>query len=482
MDLPLRLDRASGEPLQRQLVEQLRAAMLGGALSAGARLPSTRALARELGVSRNLVVAAYDELYADGYVEGRHGSGTYVARDLPVLPRPTQPPIRASFRWLRAAEPPELPTGDGPACAIAFRLGQPSVQPLPLDVWRSVWRAVTDRLPPSEYAPPGGDPELRLAVARYLGRARGLPCRAEDVVITAGAIQAIDLIAQTALRPGDPVGFEEPGYPAARAVLAARGATIVPIPVDDDGLRVDQLPRGQAAPLLVYVTPSHQYPLGARLSFPRRLALLEWAREHDSLIVEDDYDSEIRFDAPPLPALAALADGGPVAYIGTFSKLLSPALRIGYVVAPPPLRQRLERLKRLTDYHTSWPVQRALAAFVGSGHLERHVRRMRREYARKRAALAGALAPVAHLARPVGLEAGLHCCLLLRPDLDPVEVAARARERGVGITTLAGYAVRPPEQPGVLLGYGGLSLADVERGARILADVIARVAGEQQTP
>jgi GntR family transcriptional regulator/MocR family aminotransferase len=193
------------------------------------------------------------------------------------------------------------------------------------------------------------------------------------------------------LGDGDRVAFEEPGYTTARQVLLSHGATIVPVPVDADGMQVQLLPSGTAAPPLAYVTPSHQYPLGARLSFGRRLALLDWARANDSLIVEDDYDSEFRFDAPPLPALAGMDTEGRVAYVGPFSKLLSPALRIGYVVAPRRLLDRIAWLKLLTDHHAPWPLQRALASFVGEGHLERHVRRMRRHYAAKRAALIAAL-------------------------------------------------------------------------------------------
>jgi GntR family transcriptional regulator/MocR family aminotransferase len=345
-----------------------------------------------------------------------------------------------------------------------------------------VWRAVGERLPPAEYGEPAGDPELRLAVARYLGRARGIACAPQSVVITAGAIQACDLVARATLAPGDQVGFEEPGYPAARGVFLAGGAEVVPVAVDGDGLRVDELPSGADAPPLVYVTPSHQYPLGARLSFARRLALLEWARANDSLVVEDDYDSEFRFDAPPLPALAGLDEEGRVAYVGTFSKVLSPALRLGYLVVAPPLRERVERLKRLTDHHTTWPVQRALAEFVAGGHLERHVRRMRREYARKRAALLGALGQVEHLARPLGLEAGLHCCLLLRDDLDPDRVAALARERGVGVSTMDADYLGPVRRRGLLLGYGGLQLAEVERGAVVLAEALRQAAGPAPTP
>ncbi len=431
-------------------------------------------MAHAIGVSRNLVVAAYEELFADGYVEGRHGSGTFVVGDLPTLPRSTSAKARGvgtAPRWLRGLEV-RLADQPDPTARIEFRLGQPSLEGLPWSVWREVWSGVSNRQPPSDYGLPAGELALREALARYLGRARGIACGPHDIVVTSGSVQACDLLARATLAPGDAVAFEDPGYPTARGVFLAARAEIRPIPVDDDGIRVEALQRGADAPLLVYVTPSHQYPLGARLSFARRLALLEWARETDGLILEDDYDSEFRCDAPPLPALASLDVEGRVAYVGTFSKVLSPALRLGYVVAPAPLRERLTRIKRLTDFHTPWPLQEAMAAFVEGGHLDRHVRRMRRHYADKRAALLEALASVDYLARPIGIEAGLHVCVELAPGLDANEIARVARQRGVGVSTLDHFYLRPTSRQALLLGYGGLSLDDVALGVRTLAAVI----------
>lgn len=454
MDFPIQIERASSLSLQRQLTDQLRRAILDGRLSAGMRLPATRTLAVTVGVSRNVVLAAYDELFAEGYVEGRHGSGTYVSGDLPVLPRPSLPAPVGTPRWVRPPPPgldPE-PCVDG---AIEFQLGRPSTTLLPADVWRRVWNDVSSHLPPADYGDPAGDPELRAAVAGYLRRSRGVACGADDVIITAGAIQALDLIARAVLVPGDRVGFEEPEYLLARQMLQSRGAALVPIAVDDDGMRVGQLPVGDEAPIVVYVTPSHQYPLGARMPNPGRVALLEWAEANDSLIVEDDYDSEFRFDAPPLPAMPGLDETGRVAYIGTFSKVLSPALRVGYLVAPAPLRERVARYKRLTDYHTPWPVQRALAAFITDGHLDRHIRQMRRHYGEKRAALAEGLEPAASVARLRGLEAGLHAFLELDRRIHPQRVAALALKRKVIVTTADSYYLGEPGHNGLLLGYGG---------------------------
>ncbi len=476
LDLPLHLDRASDRPLHRQIVAQVRDAIRAGQLPAGTRLPSTRRLGATLAVTRNVAVAAYADLVAEGYLTGSHGSGTYVEATLPPFPRPALPPPTRLPRWLHAEHDPPVVDAQLSPRGIDFRLGIPSLSPLALDPWRRAWRDVVTVPPPTGYGPPAGLPALRAAIARYLGRSRGLACGPDDVVITAGASHALALIARATLAPGDPAALEDPGYPTARRILRAHGVQLLPVPVDDDGLRVDALPRGPSAPLLVYATPSHQYPLGVRLSVARRLALLEWARAHDSLIVEDDYDSEFRFDAPPLPALAGLEADGYVAYIGTFSKVLTPALRVGYLVAPAPLRRRVEEIKRAADDHPPWPVEQALTAFIAGGDLDRHIRRMRRHYARKRAALVAALAPVGHLATVRGLEAGLHTYLELRADLDPESIVRQAQDQGVVVTTLDAYYQAAPDRQGLLLGYGGLEERDVARGAGILADVIAREA------
>lgn len=479
LDLPLVLDRG-GVSLQSQLTEQLRRAINAGQLAGGTRLPSSRTLAATLGVSRNVVVAAYDELFAEGYVTGRHGSGTFVEHDLPLQPQRRPAPGTAAHRWLR---PPPVPPAthdrfiaEEPG-QIVFRVGMPATTFIPPEVWRQVWRAVGGLVPPAHYGETAGERELRDALAQWVGRARGIACRAEDVVITTGAVQSLDLIARATLARGDRVAFEEPGYPTARRLLEAHGAVIAPVPVDDDGIRVGRLPAGPGAPPLVYVTPSHQYPLGGRLPIARRLALLDWARRHDSLIVEDDYDSEFRFDAPPLPALLGLDQGGVVAYIGTFAKTLAPTLRLGYVIAPPPLRERVVALKELFDRHTSWPIQRAALVLLREGHLERHIRRVRRHYAELRAILRDGLAPVTGGPRPaarlLGLAAGLHACLELAPGGDAARVAADAHRRGVEVTTLAGYYAGIPDRQGLVLGYGGLFPADLRRGATILAEVIA---------
>ena len=476
MDLPISLDRTSSVSLQRQLTDQLRAAILDGRLSSGTRLSSTRALSASAGVSRNVAVAAYDELYAEGYVEGKHGSGTYVTLDLPSLPKRTRPDPPVSPRWLRADQVETEPDEPDFSGLIEFRIGRPATVLISHDAWRRAWAEVASMLPPAWYEQPAGDSGLREQIAAYLGRSRGVACGPDDIVVTSGALQAIDLIARATLQPGDAVAFEEPGYPSARRVLAERGARIAPVDVDVDGLVVDAIPDGPMAPILVYTTPSHQYPLGERLSIARRLALLDWAERCDGLIVEDDYDSEFRFDAPPLPSLAGLDQTGRVVYVGTFSKVLSPALRVGYVVAPPRLRERIVRLKRLSDYHTPWPVQRALASFMKSGDLERHIRRARRHYAEKRRVVTDAFQSMQDVARLRGLDAGLHVFLEIDERIDSSTVRRLALERGVAAELIDSHFASVVTRSGLLLGYGGLSLEQVELGTKILAETIASAA------
>lgn len=478
LDLPITLDREHDLSLHVQLAQQLRKAITTGLLPAGIQLASTRALAVTLGVSRNVVVAAYDELFAEGYLEGRHGSGTYVSQDIPSPPRAARPSPPSYPRWVRPTTLPVLDLPSQEPNMIEFRLGTPMITPLSLRVWHKIWHKAIAHLPPNTSGSPKGDPRLRAALAEYLGRARGIACQAEDLIVTSGATQALDLLVRAILGPNDLVGFEEPGYPPARHILKAPGAQLLLLPVDDDGVRVDLLPHGPSAPLLVHVTPSHQYPLTTRLSVARRLALLDWAQTNDSLIIEDDYDSEFRFDASPLPALASLDTSGHVAYIGTFSKVLTPVLRIGYLLVPPPLRESIERLKRFSDNHTSWPTQQALAILLSEGHLDRHIRRMRLHYAHKRQLLKEVLAPLAPLAHLRGLDAGLHAYLELRADLDAHRVAQDAKERGVLISTIDSCYAGTPDRNGLLLGYGGLSPQEVIQGAQILREVIEQRAAK----
>lgn len=482
LEVPIRIDRASSLPIHQQLTEALRQAIRAGTLPPGSRLPSSRTLAATIGISRNVVLTAFDELYAEGYIEGHLGSGTFVTRDLPTAPQIVTRHGAPSPRWPEP-QPPIASEETDPLGFLSFRLGVPSTSPMPSESWRRLWRDVADSTPPKQYLNPAGEPRLRTAIASYLGRSRGVTARADDLVITTGAAQAIDLLIQATIPAGGSAAIEDPGYPTARRLMQLRNASVVPIPIDDDGLRVECLPSRSAAPNLVYVTPSHQYPIGVRMSIARRLALLEWAEANDAIIVEDDYDGEFRFGAPPLPALAGLDTAGRVVYIGTFSKVVIPGLRVGYLLVPGALRERIVMLKRLTDHHTPWAEQLALTGFCERGDLERHIRRMRRFYAENRAILASALAPIADrgLGRLQGLDAGLHAFFELRDDLDPNQIVARCRTRQVIVSTLDGYFAGAPDRHGLLLGYGGLDPAEVRRGASVLAEVIGELSSQSMT-
>jgi GntR family transcriptional regulator/MocR family aminotransferase len=479
VSLFIELERGGAHTLRRQIVEQIRAAIRRQQVPPGARLPATRLLAVQLGVLRNVVIAAFEDLVSEGYLEGRIGSGTYVARELPATPAHHPPPIASltapdTGAALRAAHDSDS------AAVIDFRdLSRPMTDRVPMAVWHALWRGVTRRLPPPIPGMAAGDPDLRAAVASYLARARGVACDPERVTITASAAHALDLLLRLALPPAALVAMEEPGCHMTRQVLLSRDARLLPVPVDDGGLRVDRLPSGPYAPALVYVTPAHQCPLGARMAPARRLALLAWAERNNSLIVEDDRGSEFLYDAPALPPLAASDTGGYVAYLGSFGRTLAPSMDLGYLVLPPALEARLP-LRHDRDLGmgaAAWPVQQAFTAFLRGPELDRHVRRMRRQYAAKRASLIAALAPVRSHARLRGLDAGLHAWLDLGPYVPAARVIGHAAERGVLVGGVRPYYLGAPDRNGILLGYGGLDEAAVARGGHILAAVIAAIAG-----
>jgi GntR family transcriptional regulator/MocR family aminotransferase len=449
-DLPIVVDRQIGLPLSAQLGRQLRAAMNDGRVRAGERLPSSRALASALGVSRTVVTAAYEQLYAEGWLEGRHGSGTYVA-DI-------APPGAA------ASGAKTLPGHDRPADAssIDLRPGLPWVGALDTPAWRRAWRLAAAVSP---VARPDwrGLPELRAALVDYLRRSRGVACPPERVLVTRGATSGLDLLAATVVRPGDRVGVEEPGYPNARSVLEARGAEVVPCPVDEDGLMVDALPDGLR---LIYTTPSHQYPLGGRLPVPRRQALLSWARRNDALIAEDDYDSEFRYDVAPLPALYGLGPDHTI-YLGTTAKTLAPGIGVGWLVARPDLVEAIVDTRELLSDRTSVVPQEAVRILLERGDLDRHVRRMRAEYARRRVAVVEALGHLPLL----GNTAGLHLVVGL-----PTGVAGRVLEhaaaRGVLLASLDERFSGMPSTHGLILGYGGATGPEIKSGCSLVRELV----------
>lgn len=474
----------------RRIYDLLRTQIADGTLVPGARAPSTRSLAAELAVSRTTVTAAYEQLVAEGFLVTTMGR---VARVASPLAAPAPPATNASRRVKRAPSLSEFGrrlTGIGmPALPDAepvrfdFLYGAVASRDFPTLVWRRAYQAELLRQQNSlYYVPPEGDALLRRALQGYLRRTRGLACEAEQILVVHGSQQAIDLCARLLLDAGDAFVFEDPGYLMARRCFEATGARCLSTPVDEHGLDTAILSQDERV-RLAYVTPSHQFPLGGVLPIGRRLDLLQWAGRHDTWIVEDDYDGEFRYGQRPIDALQSIDTDGRVIYIGTFSKALSPQLRLGYLVLPPELVPVFRQAKRLADRHAPVLEQRVLASLIDSGAYERHVRRMRRENDRRRTALLDAIAR--HLpgdVRVSGTAAGLHLVLwlpFLRSQDEPALVTA-AREKDVGV-----YPVTPlfanPDSPvqarpaGLILGYASLTTDQIEQGIRTLASVIADI-------
>ena len=461
MELPIELDAASTVPLHRQLYAALRDAIVAGRMVPGTRLPSTRSMAESLGVSRSTIISSFAQLHAEGYLEATTGSGTYVAGELPddrMAERTRPPAAGASLRLstygaslLESAplEPPRLPGNTD------FRDGRPAFDAFPFTAWRryvaTYVDAASDGLDYS--ADPAGFPPLRTAIARYLGNARAIDCTTDDVVIVGGSQQAIDIVARVLVGPGDAVALEEPGYVGAQRTFAAVGADLRPIAVDRDGLRVDLLDAEAATARVVYVTPSHQFPLGVVLSAERRRALIAWAERVGAVIVEDDYDSAYRYEGRPMPALFGIDETARVIYVGTFSKTMFPALRIGYVVVPPSLRRVVLAAKAFSDRQSPLLEQRALAAFMASGDFERHLRRMRVLYRERRRALLDALhGAFGDDVEVLGESAGMHVVVRL-PVRDAAAFVARARAAGVTLMTTDPHRLLGPHPGEFIFGF-----------------------------
>jgi GntR family transcriptional regulator / MocR family aminotransferase len=470
VELPLAASRDSAVPMAAQIAAQLRTAMTEGRLAGGERLPASRALAAELGVSRTVVNGAYAQLFAEGWIEGRHGSGTYVADGAPSDRTAGTPPAAAPPTT--AASPTEgrySPVDPaGSAATTDLRPGIPWTAGIDPAAWRRAWR--TAGLQPPAAPHPAGLPSLRAALTGYLRRSRGIQCTPGEIMVTRGIAGGLSLMAAALLRPGDRAGVEEPGYPVARDVLAAHGAQVVPCRVDADGLVVSELPAGLK---LIYTTPSHQYPLGGRLPVPRRRALVAWARANAALIAEDDYDGEFRYDVAPLPALYGL-DPGVVIYLGSTTKTFTPALRVGWLAARPQLVRTLAQTADRLDAWATGPAQHAVLTLLTSGDLERHIRRTRHEYARRRAALT-AIFQDGRAGHLLGGEAGLH--VVLHTSRDAEADAATASQQGVAVGTLTRFYAGPDTSNGLVIGYGGAPRAQVARGSQILRQILTGATG-----
>ncbi|MBB6671306.1 MocR-like pyridoxine biosynthesis transcription factor PdxR [Cohnella nanjingensis] len=455
------IDRHDPMPMFRQVFEAYRGAILSGRLPAGTKLPSTRELAGELDISRNVILEAYEQLLAEGYIQGRPGAGTYVAEGA----------CMTGFAETPAASDAKRP--DDPAVGwraedegISFRTGLPAVDRFPLRQWgASLQRAAADAAPADlGYGDSAGWPALRRALADHLWRTRGAVCRPEQIIVTNGAVQALDLISRLLLTEGDAVLLEDPTNEDLKTILTSTGAALTLIPADDAGLDTGRLTPG-LNPKCVYVTPSHQFPLGGVLPIQRRIELVSYIRRGDGYIVEDDYDSEFRFDGPPVHSLQSL-DPERVIYIGTFSKTLFPALRIGYMVLPEPLVAGARARKRLSDFQTPILDQLALTRFMEEGHLRAHIQKMKKLYQRKRQCLVQAMQ--AHWTggyRICGQAVGLHLAVAFDSPF-PADLARRLEEAGVYAGILSDRSL--------LLGYGHLGETEIGEGVRRLGAALGR--------
>ncbi len=487
MDVVLELSEDGSKPAYRRLAEAIRGGILSGRFRPGEKLPPTRTLATNLSLARNTVLEAYEQLIAEGYLSARHGSGTFVAADLPdrAFHAPDLPggthldngrngrlPLAGFGRRIMDGEVWSHIQQDAFRNPYEFRYGTPSLEEFPIDAWRTLTKRVLD-YPPREllgYGPPEGLHALRESLARYLQRSRGVRCTPEQVLIVNGSQQALDLAARVLIDPGDGVVIEEPCYPGARAVFDANGGRLLPVPCDNEGLLVSCIPLNAR---LAYVTPSHQFPSGVVMSAARRLELLDWAQRSNAMIIEDDYDSEFRYEGRPLAALQGLDSAGCVVYTGTLSKVLLPALRLGYMVAPPGLQPALSGAKWLTDRHVALLYQAVLALFIDEGHFERHLRRMRKVYERRREALLEAFHEhFGDRARVMGTQSGMHVLVHLEDvDNDHVFIESAARD-GVGIYSAKPYYTgEPPRGAAFLMGYSSVSEDGIREGIRLLSKI-----------
>jgi len=441
--LPLDLDRTDSRPLGVQLAGQIRDLALRGTLQVGHRLPSTRSLAAELGVSRGVTEQAYDQLLAEGWLEARRGSGTFVAA--------TAHPVRPA---VRRTPPPARPT----TTLVRLDSGTPWIDPRHRDGWRRAWREVSAATPPAGYPDPAGLPELRSAIATHLARTRGLTVTADDVVITAGTTDGLRHL--LAVLPAGPVAIEDPGYRAAALVAEGTGREVVDLPIGSEGADASGVTRAAA----IYVTPAHQHPLGITMSATARVRLLDDARRLDAMVVEDDYDSEFRYDVAPLPALATL-DPDWVVYLGTASKSVAPGMRLGWLVAPRAVVPAVNELRSRTHDLPSWPAQRAYLAMLRDGHVDRLIRSARSVYAARGAAIAAALPGV------TGPVAGMYVAVQLSTVQTRSAIAA-ARAAGFELPSLRDYT-RSDRRAGVVFGFGGLKEEEFARALEAIAAALA---------
>ena len=480
------LKKSEAAPLYRQLYEGIRQNILGGQLRPGERLPATREMARVLNVSRNTIALAYDCLLAEGYIVGFTGSGTYVNQDLPeeftqayhpaVDSPPQHPPQqRRLSQRSRLLTRPLVGPGQISEEIRPFRHGTPALRDFPEQLWARLaarcWRDMKPAL--LWYHDPAGYHPLREAIAAYLRRSRAVNCEAEQVIVINGAQQGLNLAANILLDPGDTVWVEDPCYLGTKSAMQIAGANLVPVPVDDEGLNIEAGKQVAPSARMVYVTPSYQFPLGITMSLKRRLHLLQWAEQAGAWILEDDYDSEFRYSGPPLASLQGLDVQQRVIYVGTFSKVLFPGLRLGYLVVPPDLVDAFASARAVADRGSSMVEQVVVAEFMAQGHFGRHIRRMRVLYQSRQQVLIEALAQhLPNVLRVQPSEAGMHLIGRLPPDADDRAVSEKLAQAGVIAAPLSSYTLQHPCPPGLVLGYTAYSKLEIKRAVKRLAQVL----------
>lgn len=489
---PLAINRSGGAPMHRQIFDWFQNAIAEGRLRPGCRVPSSRGLAGELGTSRIPVVNAYEQLHAEGYFETFAGVGTRVARSIPSgsfsqgkggapktagryasIPVPRDLSTRG-LSWAAGRSCPWLET-TGP-----FRVSLPALGHFPVNIWSKLVSRHTKAVTRSmlAYGAAIGYQPLREAIAEYVSAARGVRCVAAQVLVTTGSQQGLQIASQVLLNPRDQVCMEDPGYPGARQAFEITGAEIVPIRVDAQGISVSELSRRGQRAKAVYVTPSHQYPMGMSMSAARRMELLAWAARNGTWIIEDDYDSEYRYDSRPIAALQGLDRNERVLYMGTFSKVMFPSLRLGYLVLPLDLVEACSAAKDALDIFSPALNQAVMAEFIRDGHFARHLRRMRMLYMERRKALVSALnSRLRDSLEIVGAEAGLHLLALLRLSVDDDALAREAALRGLSVMPLSSCRIVSDPQGGLVLGYGGLEARKASEGVRKLHECLSKIQG-----
>jgi GntR family transcriptional regulator/MocR family aminotransferase len=465
-------------PLFGQVYAGLRKAILSGAFKSGERLPSTRELAQQLGVSRTVVLLAYDQLLAEGFAAGRAGSGTYVSAAVSPAKPSSSSESSAKVRLSRfgkaaaaAWSTMNVPSRRLPVLPYDFAYGRSDLATFPFALWRRLLLRCARKVSVVEldYGQAGGNASLREAICAHLRRSRAVNCDPSQVIVVNGSQQALDLVARVLLQSGDTVALEDPGYQGTTEILRAAGVRLLPVSVDDQGLDPSRLPSGAR---VVFVTPSHQFPTGGILPLARRMALLKWAARRDAVIVEDDYDGEFRYEGQALESLQGLDRDSRVIYVGTFSRTIFSALRIGYLVVPKSLVAAFSAGKWLCDRHTPSLEQGTLSEFISSGMYERYLRRVRRRNAARREVLLGAVDRyLGDRVQISGAAAGAHVVLWPTARISEGALIAAAASRGVGLYPISPYYLKRPSRTGVLLGYSRVTESQILEGVRRLGRV-----------